>query len=573
MPRKKKQPPPLSPLDELFATPVIPPEIAAADAAAREPRAMGSTINRVLQLVKELAIRRAEALALYEPLPSQMAFHQCRANERLMRGSVRGGKTLPCAVEVARALTAQDPYGKYPLADGVVYMVAPNEKHLADVIYPKLFKAGAFWMIKDLESGSWRSYRPWSESDRSRKRERKKVPPLIPHRFVKAVSWANKKRGVPDSVAFKTGWQINFFVEKGTPQRGADIDIAWVDEECNGWYTELSSRLLDREGKFIWSAAPQAGTQELYQCHNRAQEQLQRPEDKRTIVEFHIVLKENPHIDPQQKKELAEKLTEDEARILIDGEYAILSWLVFPMFRKETHGIRSFEIPHTWTHSAMIDPGHQVCAVLFVATPPPQDTEWGGHRIAYDELYLKQCDADRFGTEMAPKIQGKNFEYFIIDHRMGRQVETGGGLSIEMQYMQALQKRDLRCNSTGHQFIWGSGDVRGRLSSVRSWLGSHKDGKPIFLYFADVLKWLPWEFLGYHNKKTNKELTDIPVAKNDHLMACAQYGAAHGLEYVPPPEGIVAPSGALALFNKWQEEALRKSGGDYIRLGPGSAGA
>lgn len=451
-------------------------------------------------------------------------------------------------------------------------MVSPNEAHIRDVIFPKLFKAGAFRMIRDKETKLWRSYRPLDPEDQGHIHETKPCPPLITARFIKDIAWRDKKGGIPSTISMKNGWQISFFVEKGTPQRGVAVDLVWFDEEIAGgsWYSEMSSRLLDREGKFIWSAAPQTGTQQLYELHRRAEEQLARPPDRRTIIEFHVVLRDNPHINPLQKKMLAEKLTEDEARILIDGEYAILSYLVYPMFSKEKHGIQSFDIPTNWTHYAIIDPGHQVCAVLFVVAPPP-DHELGKHRIAYDELYLKQCSADMFAEAASPKITGRNFEGFIIDRKMTQQADIGTGKSLEMQYMEALQRRNLACNVSGHGFIWGSMDVRGRLSQSRSWLEPKHNGRPTFLYFKDILRFLVWEFERYHNKTIGKDkvLTDDPVRVNDHLMATVQYAAAHGCEYVPPPVGEPAPGGALALFNRWQAEANRKQGGQYIRLGPG----
>jgi hypothetical protein len=575
---KRPPPQPIPSLDDLFGQADLPSQPTPPPVPINvpdRPAMPAMDLDHARRLITELAVRRAEALAIYEPLPNQQAFHASLAPERLLRGSIRAGKTLPASVEIARALTGQDPYGKWPQTDGVFYMVAPDENHLADVIYPKLFKAGAFKMIRDLKTKLWRSYRPWDPADVEREKEAKRSPPLVPPRFVKDTAWRNKKRGVPSSVIMKNGWKINFFVEKGEPQRGVDLDGVWFDEEIKGggWYSEMSGRLLDRKGRFIWSAAPQTGTQQLYELHRRAVDQLDLPPALRSIEEFEILLKENPHIDNRQKKLLAEKLTEDEIRILIDGEYAILSYLVYPMFSKTHHGIMSFEIPPTWTHYAIIDPGHQICAVLFMVAPPP-DHPLGKHRIAYDELYIKQCSADLFAEAAAPKIAGRNFEEFIIDRKMTRQADVGSGTGIEVQYMAALQKYDLKCNATGHGFSWGSPDVRGRLSSSKSWLEMKKDGRPIFLYFKDVLRFFVWEMERYHNKAkkvgSREILTDEPYRTNDHLMAGLQYAAAHGCEYVPPPDGTAAKSGALMLFERWQAEATRKAGGQYIRLGPGT---
>src|SRR5260370_35448708 len=74
--------------------------------------------ERLRNIIGEVVRRRAEGLRLYEPLPEQERFHQSSYQERLLRGSNRGGKTLPAAVEVARAVTCQDPYGKKPTTGG-----------------------------------------------------------------------------------------------------------------------------------------------------------------------------------------------------------------------------------------------------------------------------------------------------------------------------------------------------------------------------------------------------------------------------------------------------------------------
>src|SRR5262245_38861411 len=56
-----------------------------------------TTAQRLRDLAAELARRRMEALNLYEPLPAQAQFHDSGVRVRLLRGSNRGGKTLPAA--------------------------------------------------------------------------------------------------------------------------------------------------------------------------------------------------------------------------------------------------------------------------------------------------------------------------------------------------------------------------------------------------------------------------------------------------------------------------------------------
>lgn len=116
---------------------------------------------RLRELLGEIARRRQAALFLFEPLPAQEAFFASQAGERLLRG----GKTLPAAVEVARAVTGQDPHNKYPLRDGVAIGVGWDLQHRADVMWKKLSRAGQFKMIRDPETNEWRAFRPGEKWD------------------------------------------------------------------------------------------------------------------------------------------------------------------------------------------------------------------------------------------------------------------------------------------------------------------------------------------------------------------------------------------------------------------------
>ena len=111
--------------------------------------------------VVELANRRIEGLKLYNAMPVQQAFHMSHAKERVARGSNQSGKTLVAAIEVARAVTGQDQFDRYPKRDGVCYVVGFDGRHLADPMWKKLARAGAFRIIRDLGTKAWRTFKPW----------------------------------------------------------------------------------------------------------------------------------------------------------------------------------------------------------------------------------------------------------------------------------------------------------------------------------------------------------------------------------------------------------------------------
>ena len=311
------------------------------------------------RILAEVARRETEALRLYHPMATQQAFHESHANERIFYGGNQVGKTLAAAVEVSRAITGCDPYGKYPKTDGICYAVGKDGRHIGRVLYKKLFKPGAFQIIKDLETGKWRSALPGI--DDAREDEKLSAPPLIPRRMYsrKMIAWEKARDDIPTKITLKNGWEIHFFSSLGEPSQGVGVDVVWFDEEIEHpqWYPEMSARLIARRrvsmrtghtmsGKFIWSATPQAGTQRLYELTVRADDC--RLNDNPPIQVFHSTLFDNTYLSDATKNEFVSKMegNEDEMGIRIYGKFAILGRKVYPEFTPfGVHGVKSFPNP------------------------------------------------------------------------------------------------------------------------------------------------------------------------------------------------------------------------------------
>jgi hypothetical protein len=156
---------------------------------------------KLFEMLKEFQDRKIESLQLYEPLKIHERFHASRARERILRGGNRAGKTTPVMVELARAITGQDPHGKYPLRDGRVFLVGAKLQHLADVFYAKLFQKGAFRLVND--RGKMRAWRPWDDGyDKSKLIL---CPPLIPSRFVREMVFEHRARKQLTYASLTTG--------------------------------------------------------------------------------------------------------------------------------------------------------------------------------------------------------------------------------------------------------------------------------------------------------------------------------------------------------------------------------
>lgn len=518
-------------------------------------------------IVAELARRQVESLRLYESLPEQERFHFSRARIRLLRGSNRGGKTLPAAVEVARAVCGFDPHGKYPKTDGRWFCVGKDLKHIGQVMWRKLGRAGAYKIIRDPITKQWRTYRPWEPQDLMRHSGARPAPPLIPPRLIEEIGWENKKEGIPNVVRLRNGWEISFFSSLGKPPQGSDIDGWWMDEEIVDpeWFPEMSSRTLDRQGVGIWSATPQSGTDQLYELHERA-EKCMTLED-RPVEEFVILLKENPHIQEKEKRELAENLSEEDKAVRIEGDFAIITMKVYPSFSMYVHGVDYQVIPQDWTRYMIVDPGFQVCAVLFCAVPPK---EFGDHIYLYDELYIHGCDAAKFGEQVSRKAVGQYFQAFIIDPHMGIHTEMGSGKTVSRQYSDALRRHNIASHTTGNDFILGSDDVQAGLLAVQEMLRIRPDGTTRLRVLKDALPNFEYEIKRYHRKRENGVVIDKPdQRKRNHLMDDLRYMALYNPRWVKPRVGVAHASGAMKALRQKQARQRQKSGGNHVNLGPG----
>ena len=526
--------------------------------------------NLLLRVVDEISSRQMEALKLYEPLPMQDAFHRSRAPERVITGSNRSTKTTAAAVECARAITGQDPYGKYPARNGRWYCVTAHERLIGSVFHEKLFKPGAFKIIRDLTTGLWRAFRPWLPEDAARAPAARPVPPLVPARFIKGrISWAKKNEGIPRFGRLITGWEITFLTSEGRLPKGVDIDGAWFTEEIENkegldWYSEIAARLIDRSGKFFWDATPEVGTEQLQELRDRALECAGA--DDPPIQEFFFTLADNPHIADRDKQIFGGKLSEEMYRVKVLGEPALLGRRVFPEFNKNFHVVDHFEVPLEWTRYVAIDPGHQVAVATFVAVPPRAPA---GRRYVYDELYLNGCDANKLAAQMEAKVSGQVIEAYIIDWQMARQTELGSGKTVAWQYEEAFKARNLRSRLAGMNFVPSSSDRKAGIEAIRGLLRPLEDGLPGICIMRDAAPRLVEQLRKHLKQVIAGVITDDPIRRNADCIDTLRYHCMYNEEYIRPPSPKPVRSRAAIAMEMKRERRRQESGGSVIRLGSG----
>lgn len=525
-------------------------------------------------LLHQKSLRLLDPLRMYEPQPKQLLFHKSKAAERLALGANRGMKTTCCAFELAWAVMGCHPYLKYPKENGRAICVAEDVKRIGQVMYWKLFRAGAFKMIRDKQTGIYRAWDP--DTDGDDETDLKPCLPLLPARAIKSISWDKKSLYAPSLVTFKNGWEIAFYASGGKPPRGVDVDACWFDEEVASeeWYSEMAARLIDRQGRFFWSATPQTGTDVLWSLHERAVDEATKPEP--SIEAFRFLLSDNKFLTKKAKDEFIHKMGSDpdQYRVRVLGEFAIQSHRVYPNFARTKHSLDAFDIPHDWCRYLVIDPGFANICALFFAVPPP-DHPMAGHVYVYDELQVQQMDAKTFALRLYHKMGEQRFQAFLIDAHGARRTEVIGK-SIGLQYAEEFEKLHMRSIETGSNFImvgttdkFGKETLKAEVSQTRTWLWEREElgGLPILQIFHDRCPQLMDQMGKYKNKVENGKPTDTPDArKYSHGPDCVRYACLHGMKYVEPKR-VPRKKKGIGEFVKEKKRKKRDAEGNFILMG------
>jgi len=531
--------------------------------------------SQLKELQAELANRQIEALKLYRPTPQQEPIHQSRASEILVIGGNRSGKSMTTFIEDARAVTGMDPFSKYPEKDGNLIIIGRDWKHIGMVVYPMLFRAGAFKIIRDEKTRAWRAFNP--VTDKERADEAKPAPPLIPPRMVKKISWLLKSASYIQSATLNNGWTIYFFSSEGEPPQGFQANRVHIDEDIanESWVPEMQARLADRKGVLCWSAMPHSRNDALLGLSERADEAASK--DDPSIVKFVLRFLDNPHIDEDEKRKMLDRwsaLGQDVLRMRAEGEFISDSILVYPTFSMDVHGYNREDLPKNvvppdWCRYAAIDPGHAVTSVLFGAVPPDESM-----LLIYDQLYIRQCTATIFGELFEKRARGQAFHAFIIDMHGGRLRDIGSGRLPVEQYTEQLRDRSVKSTVTGSSFLAGCDDIAARLEATQNYLHIQPSGLPKLRVLRGAVPDLEREIKKYKKKVNNLAgnyvVTDQPNTRGEvHACQCLEYLCAYRPKYVKPP---LAPD-EEPWYVAWARKRRKKQmGGDsnFVYLGPRS---
>lgn len=539
-------------------------------------------------IAEEVLARRSEALALYRPSPFQERFHACQAKQCLLQKGQQTGGSIALFAELARAVTGQDPHGKYPQKDGIAVVLGMSIDHIGINIHPYLFQSARFKIIRDEVTDEWRTFRPWEEADAARKLEAVDAPPLIPERFIKHIAWISRGENQFSYVEFTTGWKLHAMGSQGVPKAGFQADLVCIDEDLEkpNWYQEMMARLLMRSGKLRWAALPYGHNDAILNLIEMAEDQEGDPEPD--VVAVRATIWDNPYMPKKDRDDTIKawkKESEEVYQMRAFGKVT-LGHLMYPTFHKDVHGIprreglgpihdvliaQNGQPPLDWCRYMIVDPGHTICAVVFFAVPPP---DLGDYVVAYKELYIPDCDAVKFGRRVSAVASNEQFEAFLIDMHGARLRDIGGGEQPIVQYSRHLELHGIKSNATGHNFWPGVDKEASRSAALREWLTIREDGTVKFQVLHALCPNLVMNFQRYKRKVIDGVVRDEPNTRTpNHATACAEYAAGHGLKYVRPRALVVKPTNAaeqIKALRAQMDKLLGQSGQkrNFVNLGP-----
>jgi len=560
--------------------------------AAREAleRMSRSDMKMHEKLRDEQDRREKEALRLYEPTDFQERYHAAVAKEAIITAGNQCGKSLAGFVEDARAATNQDPHHKYP-KKGVLAIVGFKEDHISKVIYPYLFKPGAFQIFKDTD-GKWHPYKPWVHTHLIEGEDTEDAPPLIPQRFIEEFVWERRGKNVFGTVTLTTGWTIYAFTSRAEPSQGWKADLFHFDEdlEREDWYDEAVGRLTMRNGKLRWTALPHGGNNALTDMLERAEDE--EGKEKPSAVAIHATIWDNPYMTEEVRQEnckIWKKMGEDVYRKRALGELTTDQIKMYPSYSKFLHDARlpgdqmsearrifmeraneGLDPPDDWMRVMVLDPGHKMLAVTWFAVPPPS---LGFEKFAFNSLAIRNATALSLAKGVAEETRSKpRCQRWIIDAHGGALTSLASGIAPRVSYSKELAKKGCECIETGNGFRNGSDDTAGRRLALRNWFAINDvTGEPTLFIDLQRCERLAVTLPRYSKKIVGGLIQDEPNTRteHDHIDTC-EYFAADGGRYIKPPTGAVKITRAGQMLKAIKERQQRRASKNWR---PGAAGS
>lgn len=579
------------------------------------------TKTRMRKLSLEKDKREREFLRVYRPMEHVLPFHLSRANERLVRGGKRSGKSVAVVAEIASILTGEPIIGLdgnplpriHPVATPdnplIYWTIGLDVKHIGQTIYKLLFKAGmggTFRVIKDAPNLPYRVWDKTNPDDIARRKESKLSEPAIPERFIKRIVWDSEGSNQFEKVELHNGATLYAYPSSSRkPKMGDAVAGIWIDEDIMyyGHLSEWQDRLTDLNGWFLWSVWPNKKNPAVEELIDRAEEQ--EGEENPRIQCFTLKMTDNKFITDEAKKNALERMGDAEnIASRNEGDLNIESSLMYEIipdihFLTRKEGTPSNPLkdlrsqldyylnkgwPREWTRYFVIDPSFTRTACHSFVIPPPESSlfDFGHIAIMEWELIGRRCGPKQLCELLKPKMFSYQYEAFVMDKAIGRQTRVGSDESVFEAYSKEFRKEKILSRQTHEGFIPGCNHPPTCFRAVRELLGFTETGYPSLFIVKDTCPETVREFHTYRKKtlEVAGEVTSLDEPRNPRkhdCMASLQYFAAFirplfetNRAYVDPVVAGQRSSPVYEAAKRLRREEEARSGGGFVHLGAGS---
>lgn len=328
-----------------------------------------------------------------KPNPIQKKFFESKARIRALFSGNGSGKTTSLIIELIMAHTRQHPYREVSAVDKT-WVICPSYQKIPDYL-----------------------------------EEAKKWCPPSKFPKLESLGTPHKRRWV-----WPNGSTTTFFSAEQDPDQleGTNLDVLLIDEPIpRSLYVAAYRGLRRNPNHYVVFAGTALDEPWLYtEIYTKGMD----PKNK-TIEVFQGTTFDNAeNLDPEWIKEFSDSLTDDEKKVRLYGEFAVLQGRVFKEFNRRDHVIPFAKWPEDWPVWVRID----------CHTRKPSTAIWLGVTKEDELVVIDEAEAPSI-EELGALIHKRNKEkkYRVVNMRMDNSGLNPGWDSTKRTAFDALREQGL----------------------------------------------------------------------------------------------------------------------------------
>jgi hypothetical protein len=316
---------------------------------------------------------------------------------------------------------------------------------------------------------------------------------------------------------------------------GVKLHYCWDDEHIPlNYFMENVARLADYGGVYFKSMTPEAGAG----VGSYERDLIMYPPEKFTVDEFVFFTKKNPYLKSDYIAAMESLYRDPMLRaIKMEGEYAQLSGLVYPMFNWNIHGVPDREL-HPYAVRVCLGDFHTrtPSAILWAAWEP--DKKWGTKIAFYRAVKMFKTVPEWVNYLRATNSSEK------IDYWLGDESESETG-QVNIHDKHSILEQFRQLGIPFEQVDKGKGSFQDGVFKVRSFLNldplqprnarlevfKSLDIRPEFFNGKPQYS-MRWEFENYafrsQTKADEESLREHVRNIDDHFVSLARYAIQAG---------------------------------------------